>query len=138
MVPRIRICSSRAAVVSGLALLALVAWPAAPLHAQIMDSQTIRELVDGLRSGTISSVYASSECSGAFAAAPDSEDTLRVISTFLEVPTELAASAFCTALVHTIVRGDIGVESLLAINQEEVDAPMMHAAAAQRGPGDDP
>lgn len=116
------------AVVAALAYLALAAWPAAPLRAQVMDSATIRELVEGLRSGTISSAYASSECSGSFADTPDSVETLQVLSTYLEVPAELAASAFCSALVHTIVRGDIGVESLLAINREEADAPLLHAA----------
>jgi hypothetical protein len=122
----LRINSWRRCIAPGLLVLALMALPVPAVKAQSdLDSAEIRLLVEGLRNGTLSSAYASAECSRGVAEIPESKAVRQLMTTYLEVPHELALAAFCDGLMRAIVARDIGVDTLLAVNREEVDATML-------------
>lgn len=107
----------------GLFLLFLTAFCAPAVRAQTgLDDVEIRLLVESLRNGTLSSADASAECALGIIETPESAALKRLMTTYLEVPQELALAAFCEGLMRAIMTRDIGVDTLLAVNRPEVDA----------------
>lgn len=114
------------ALAPGLAALALAALLLQPAEAQSdLDAAEIRLLVEGLQNGTLSFSYASAECARGLAEEADEENMRQVMATYLDVPDEIALAAFCDGMMRAIVAGDLGVDSLLAVNREKVDATML-------------
>ena len=116
----------RRCIARGLVLLALAGISTPAVQAQTdLDSAEIRLLVEGLRDGTLSSAYASSECARGVTESSQSATIRRLMTTYLVVPDELALTAFCDGLMRAIVARDIGVDTLLAINRQEADATVL-------------
>ena len=107
----------------GLVLLALTALCAPAVEAQTgLEDAEIRLLVESLRNGTLSSADASAECALGIGETRESGAMKRLMTTYLEVPEELALAAFCDGLMRAIMTRDIGMDTLLAANRPEVDA----------------
>ena len=106
----------------------LLAWPVnlpAPAAAeQPFAEAKIRELVEGLQNGTLPPYFVSEACRLEMQSDPKGEDLREIMTTYLEVPPELALSAFCDALVAIVRSGDVTLEGLLRIARNEKDAAM--------------
>ena len=105
----------------------LLAWPAAlpaPAAAQqAFVEDELRELVEGLRNGTLRPSFVSRECELTIQDGADAEAVKHFIATYLQVPEALALSAICDAITLAIKDGEITVETLMLVNQEDDDAP---------------
>ena len=82
----------------------------------------ITRLVEGLKNGTLSPAYVSSECERDVVQGPEGENLRQVISTYLEVPEPLAQGAFCRALVQAIRDGELTTEGLVKVARQKIDA----------------
>jgi hypothetical protein len=112
--------------IAGMALaVALVSSPTAvqPALAQnIFAEDDIRRMVEGLRNGTYSVRYASEECQRGFGDDPAVQDLREVMSTFLEVPEDLAVAAFCDALAQAVKDGEVTADGMVLVSRNRRDA----------------
>lgn len=112
--------------IAGMALAAaLLSSPAAVQPAMAQNpfaEDDIRRIVEGLRDGTYSVRYASDECQRGFGKDPAVQDLREVMSTFLEVPEDLAVAAFCGALAQAIKDGEITADGMLLVSRNGRDA----------------
>jgi hypothetical protein len=101
---------------------AALAVQAPPSLAQApFTEDDMRRMVDGLRDGTLSVAYASGECRRSLEDDPAGKGLEQVMATFLEVPEDLALSAFCRALVQAIKAGELSADGLMLVSRDGRD-----------------
>lgn len=101
-------------------LLAVAALPA-PAAAQVPEAE-IRALTEGLQNGTLPLSLASEQCREDLAKGEDAQAIAEVMSTYLEVPEELALAATCQAIMRAIKANEVTADALLLFAQDELDA----------------
>ena len=105
-----------ATFVAALAVLAPPSLAQAPFA-----EDDVRRMVDGLRDGTLSAAYVSDECRRSLEDDPAGKDLEQGMATFLEVPEDLALSAFCRALVQAIKAGELSADGLALVSRDGRD-----------------
>ena len=122
-------------LVAALAIaLPTLCWLASPsLAQQTFNTDDLRRMAAGLRNGTLSDSLVSDECRRVLEGHPRGQSIEEAMAGFLDVPEDIAAAAFCRALVQGIKADDLSVDEIALLIQEGSDPASDPASALAFG-----